>query len=91
LEKSTKIFAMSIMLNLAHSKVEEDVDGKIDRTELDRLKAYIDRKLRDLNTKIKNNSEVFNPFCEDAAGLKRQLLPFNCLSCDKPVVINSGR
>ncbi|KAF6039711.1 hypothetical protein EB796_001991 [Bugula neritina] len=87
----SKLHAYEDAWKQAHSKVEEDVDGKIDRTELDRLKAYIDRKLRDLNTKIKNNSEVFNPFCEDAAGLKRQLLPFNCLSCDKPVVINSGR
>ncbi|XP_067936315.1 glutamine-rich protein 2-like isoform X2 [Watersipora subatra] len=73
----------------AHAKIEEDVDGKIDRTELDRLKAYLDRKLKDLNAKLKQNPGMFNPFCEDAAGLKKQMLPFNCLSCDKPVVVSN--
>lgn len=74
----------------AHTKVEEDVDSKIDRAELDRLKNYLDRKLKDLNMKLKQNQGMFNPFCEDAAGLKKQLLPFNCLSCDKPVVVSNS-
>lgn len=75
----------------AQGKLEEDIDGKIDRTELDRLKAYLDRKIKELNNKMKQNGGMFNPFCEDAAGLKKQLLPFNCLSCDKPVVVSNNK
>jgi len=58
---------------------------------LERLKAYIDKKIKALNAALKNNQGSLNPFCEDAAGLKKQLLPFNCLSCDKPVVVSNQR
>lgn len=67
------------------------MDSKIDRAELEKLKSYIDKKLKDLNSKLKQNQGMFNPFCDDAAGLKRQLIPFNCLSCDKPVVVTNSR
>lgn len=72
----------------AHGKLEEDVDTKLDRSELDKLKSYIDKRLKELQSKMKQ-IQAGSPFCEDAAGLKRQLLPFNCLSCDKPVVVST--
>lgn len=73
----------------AHQKLEIDMEYKPDLDEVDRLKAYIDRKHKELNSKIKQQQLLASPYAEDAA-VFRKMFPFNCLSCDKPVVIKNA-
>jgi len=63
------------------------VNGKLERGEIERLKTYIDKKLKELNKKISQNMAVLNPSDSpnNAAGKKKRLGPYSCLSCDKPV------
>ncbi|XP_041362926.1 glutamine-rich protein 2-like [Gigantopelta aegis] len=66
--------------------LENDIDGKMDRMELDSLKNWLERRLKALNKKIEQSSGGWTD--DDAAGLRKQLLMrFNCLSCDRPVDI----
>lgn len=47
--------------------LSNDLDGKLDRLELDPLKAWLEARLKAINTKVKRNewSE------DDAAGLRK--------------------
>ncbi|XP_067671286.1 glutamine-rich protein 2-like [Haliotis asinina] len=69
----------------AYAQLANDVEGKLDRLEIDPLKDWLESRLRALNKKIMANAG--NEWSEDdAAGLRKQLLQrFNCLSCDRPV------
>lgn len=68
----------------AHGKLEDDLTTKEDSESIEKLKRIIDRKMKELNQKLKDQQALLTPSADNAAGL-RSKLPFNCLSCDKPV------
>lgn len=65
-------------------KLESDVGAKVDEEKLSKLKQAIERKMKRLHQKIKQQQTLLDPGADEAAILRRKL-PFNCLSCDRPV------
>ncbi|ESO84975.1 hypothetical protein LOTGIDRAFT_168234 [Lottia gigantea] len=75
------------MQNIFH-QLTEDVDGKIDKMEMDPLKGWVDSRIRELNKKIAKSQPGWTD--DDAAGLRKQLIQrFQCLSCDKTIHMTS--
>ncbi|XP_053477517.1 paramyosin-like isoform X2 [Ictalurus furcatus] len=67
-------------------KLFRELDCKLNYTELDPLK----KQLEDYQMRIYKELQVQRaPESDDAAGLKKQLANFNCLSCDRPVDMNT--
>lgn len=70
----------------AYSKLTEDIDGKLDRLELDPLKEWLEARLKALNDKLKKYQTNMEWTEDDAAGIRKQLIQrFHCISCDRPV------
>lgn len=70
----------------AYSKLTEDIDGKLDRLELDPLKEWLEARLKALNDKLKKYQSNQEYSEDDAAGIRKQLIQrFHCISCDRPV------
>lgn len=70
----------------AYGKLAEDVDGKLDRLELDPLKEWLENRLKALNEKLKKYQAQMDWGEDDAAGIRKQLIQrFHCISCDRPV------
>ncbi|XP_052261958.1 glutamine-rich protein 2-like isoform X9 [Dreissena polymorpha] len=71
----------------SYAKLAEDIDGKLDRLELDPLKEWMEARLKALNEKLKKYQVNMDVGAEDdAAGIRRQLIQkFHCISCDRPV------
>lgn len=67
----------------------DDIEGKLDRLELDPLKEWLESRLRALNEKLKKQNQAPVEWTDDdAAGIRRQLIQkFHCISCDRPVDI----
>lgn len=69
----------------AYSKLTEDIDGKLDRLELDPLKEWLEARLKALNDKLKKYQKM-DWGDDDAAGIRKQLIQkFHCISCDRPI------
>jgi hypothetical protein len=47
------------------------------------------KKKENLNP-VPQNYQLINPE-DDAAGLRKQLLRFHCISCDRPIEMHSGQ
>ncbi|KAK3090824.1 hypothetical protein FSP39_014944 [Pinctada imbricata] len=67
-------------------KFAEDIDGKLDRLELDPLKEWLESRLKALNDKLRKQQAQVEWTEDDAAGIRKQLIQrFHCISCDRPV------
>ncbi|CAF4360962.1 unnamed protein product, partial [Didymodactylos carnosus] len=69
-------------------KITGDVDSKLDRSELDALRDYIEKQLKKLKKLAKEQQtqqHVHMMSEDDAAGLRKQLIRFHCISCDRPI------
>ncbi|KAL5268881.1 hypothetical protein ACHWQZ_G002645 [Mnemiopsis leidyi] len=76
-------------LRNAITQISNDVEGKLDRMELQNVKDFLENRLN----KLKATGPPAPPTNEadaDAAGMRRRLLKFHCISCDRPVEVNSG-
>ncbi|XP_033741921.1 glutamine-rich protein 2-like isoform X5 [Pecten maximus] len=72
--------------NTTCHKLNEDIDGKLDRLELDPLKEWLESRLKALNDKLKRTQVSTEWGEDDAAGIRKQLIQkFHCISCDRPV------
>lgn len=70
----------------AVSKLNNEVDGKLDRMEVDPLKDYINKRI-----KANKCKHVDLPVSDDsAAGMTKPLLKFHCISCARPVDVQPG-
>lgn len=68
----------------------KELESKLDRLELDGLKEYIEKQMKKFKKMQKENIQPIQPIAginpeDDAAGLRRQLLRFHCISCDRPI------
>eukprot|EP00116_Pleurobrachia_bachei_P006293 sb/3466555/ len=88
-------------LKNAINQISQDVDGKLDRMELQNVKDFLALFLNPLTptsptesrlSKLKGGPPPPPPATEDpdAAGMRRRLLKFHCISCDRPVEVNAG-
>ncbi|CAH1793458.1 unnamed protein product [Owenia fusiformis] len=69
----------------ALGQLQNDLDGKLDRLELDPLREWLESRLKALAGKIKQHS-TWSDAEDEAAGLRKQLVQkFNCISCDRKV------
>jgi len=76
-------------LKHAITQISNDVEGKLDRMELQSVKDFLENRLN----KLKATGPPPPPPNEadaDPAGMRRRLLKFHCISCDRPVEVNSG-
>lgn len=55
----------------AYSKLTEDIDGKLDRLELDPLKEWLEARLKALNDKLKKYQTNMDWSEDDAAGIRK--------------------
>ncbi|WAQ96893.1 QRIC2-like protein [Mya arenaria] len=70
----------------SYAQLAEDIDGKLDRLELDPLKEWMEARLKALNDKLKKYQQNTDWSEDDAAGIRKQLIQkFHCISCDRPV------
>ncbi|XP_017334742.1 glutamine-rich protein 2 isoform X2 [Ictalurus punctatus] len=70
-----------------NEKIFRELDCKLNHTELDLLKKQLEL---DCQMRIHKELQLQRaPESDDAAGLKKQLTNFNCLSCDRCVEINT--
>lgn len=70
----------------ALDRLAADIDQKLDRLELDPLKEYFEKKIKSMKCK-----HVDLPLNDDpAAGFRKALLRFHCISCDRPVDMIPG-
>jgi len=102
-DKNTEVENSLKEFVLKHSSLEDELkrnsdillkelEGKLDRLELDSLKDYIEKQLRRLKKFQKENSAPIQTTQiaseDDAAGLRKQLLRFHCISCDRPIELS---
>ncbi|CAF4222403.1 unnamed protein product, partial [Rotaria sordida] len=71
-------------------KMNHDIDGKLDRAELDALRDYMEKQLKKLKRLAKEQQQTQQPHVhvmseDEAAGLRKQLIRFHCISCDRPI------
>ena len=55
----------------AYGKLSEDLDGKLDRLELDPLKEWLEARLKALNDKLKKYQNNMDWSEDDAAGIRK--------------------
>lgn len=73
-------------LSEALARLASDIDQKLDRLELDPLKDYFEKRIKSMKCK-----HVDLPLSDDpAAGFRKALLRFHCISCDRPVDMIPG-
>ena len=65
------------------SKIEGQLEGKLDREDLQKLKERIDSKLKKLNA----NAPKPVVTEEAAAGFRRPYMNFQCISCDRHLML----
>ena len=59
----------------SYAKLAEDIDGKLDRLELDPLKEWMEARLKALNEKLKKYQVNMDVGAEDdAAGIRRYII-----------------
>nr|XP_002126785.1 glutamine-rich protein 2 isoform X5 [Ciona intestinalis] len=71
----------------AVNKLSTDVDGKLDRMELESLKQHLENRLKAMR-KLLEQRPVKEGYSDgdDAAGFRKQLIQsYHCISCDRPV------
>ncbi|KAJ8037592.1 Glutamine-rich protein 2 [Holothuria leucospilota] len=67
----------------AVGEIKVDVENKLDRMELDPLKAYLDKRIKSVSAKVVRKEPDTG---EDAAGFRKQLVQkYHCISCDRPL------
>ena len=60
----------------AYGKLTEDIDGKLDRLELDPLKEWLEQRLKALNDKLKKYQTQMDWSEDDAAGIRKYVDDF---------------
>ncbi|XP_072167808.1 uncharacterized protein [Diadema setosum] len=78
-----KMTGHKVAWDSAVSELKLDIDNKLDRMELDPLKSYLDNRIKAVSAKMVRSKEVETG--EDAAGFRRPLQKFHCISCDRPL------
>ncbi|CAF0875248.1 unnamed protein product [Adineta ricciae] len=72
-------------------KINRDINEKSDRAELDALRDYVDKQMKKLKKLAKEQQQqtqqqhVHVMSEDEAAGLRKQLIRFHCISCDRPI------
>lgn len=79
-EAKSHLIGQEEALRNAVEQINEDVEGKLDRMEIEPLKQYFDKKIQ----RIKTAPVEVEKEGDDAAGFRKPLR-FRCISCDKPV------
>ncbi|KAK3752197.1 hypothetical protein QZH41_019337 [Actinostola sp. cb2023] len=81
-----RLEANEAALTDALKHLSDDVDRKLDRMEIDPLREYFEKKIKSMKCK---HADL--PLNEDpAAGFRKALLRFHCISCDRPVDMAPG-
>jgi uncharacterized coiled-coil DUF342 family protein len=80
-EARDQLMGQEEALRSAVHRLDEDVETKLDKGELEPLKDYFDKKLARVKTTPAEREEAL---VEDAAGFRKPLR-FRCISCDRPL------
>ncbi|XP_065833423.1 glutamine-rich protein 2-like [Oscarella lobularis] len=87
-EARQKLLVHEEALQRAVNQLSTDVDSKLDRMELEPLKQYLETRIEtSISAPISQQPEREDL---DPAGLRKGL-NFNCLSCDRPVIVHPPR
>lgn len=78
-----------------NENIFKELENKLDRLELNGLKDQIEKQLKKLRKMQKESIQpVQGPMIsaeDEAAGLRKQLLRFHCISCDRPIDMTTGQ
>lgn len=69
------------------NKLSAEVDGKLDRMELDSLKQHLENRMKAMKKLLEKHQpqDVYQEG-DEAAGFRKQLIQsYHCISCDRPV------
>ncbi|KAG9473694.1 hypothetical protein GDO78_004152 [Eleutherodactylus coqui] len=64
-------------------KINAEMQNKLDRIELEPLKNILEQCWRDLRRQLQEHPPQYE--ADKAAGIRKQLVRFHCISCDRPV------
>ncbi|CAH8570351.1 unnamed protein product [Heterobilharzia americana] len=74
------------------SNLQEAMDNKLDRDEIEQLRDWLEKRFKTLNKRLSSlttdNLLPTGPIIDDAAGLRRSLMQhYHCISCDRPLEV----
>ncbi|CAH8860634.1 unnamed protein product [Trichobilharzia szidati] len=87
-----KLTAAENELKSLLNDLQEAMENKMDRDEIDQLREWLEKRFKSLNKRFNslNNDSLLPPgqVTDDAAGLRRSLMQhFHCISCDRPLEV----
>lgn len=71
----------------ALDRIAADIDQKLDRLELNPVKDHFEKKIKNMKCKHVDSLPVND---DPAAGFRKAMLRFHCISCDRPVDMVPG-
>ncbi|XP_015752148.1 PREDICTED: glutamine-rich protein 2-like [Acropora digitifera] len=71
----------------ALDRIAADIDQKLDRLELNPVKEHFEKKIKNMKCKHVDSLPVND---DPAAGFRKAMLRFHCISCDRPVDMVPG-
>jgi len=71
----------------ALDRIAGDIDQKLDRLELNPVKEHFEKKIKNMKCKHVDSLPVND---DPAAGFRKAMLRFHCISCDRPVDMVPG-
>ncbi|KAI3386724.1 hypothetical protein SNEBB_000479 [Seison nebaliae] len=87
------------LMNENQKKTNEELNLKIEKDEIEEFKKELEKQLKKMKRLLKNlnveqpvqpHQHTYVPVEDDAAGLRRPVFRYNCLSCDRPIDVNSS-
>nr|CAH8861635.1 unnamed protein product [Trichobilharzia regenti] len=87
-----KLTAAENELKSLLNDLQEAMENKMDRDEIDQLREWLEKRFKALNKRFSsfNNDSLLSggQVTDDAAGLRRSLMQhFHCISCDRPLEV----
>ncbi|KAK4468116.1 hypothetical protein MN116_008284 [Schistosoma mekongi] len=86
-----KLTAAENELKSLLTDLQEAMENKLDRDEMEQLREWLEKRFKSLNKRLNTLTHDSSPtgrITDDAAGLRRSLMQhYHCISCDRPLEV----
>ncbi|GAA57062.1 glutamine-rich protein 2 [Clonorchis sinensis] len=72
--------------------IADRLDTKMDRDEIEQLRAWLEKRFKKIMARLRAGQSVspVKTTTDEAAGLRRGLQHYHCISCDRPLHVSTG-
>ncbi|TGZ58857.1 hypothetical protein CRM22_009407 [Opisthorchis felineus] len=72
--------------------IADRLDTKMDRDEIEQLRAWLEKRFKTIMARLRAGQSVspVKTTTDEAAGLRRGLQHYHCISCDRPLHVSTG-